>query len=157
MKKIFIWLFLAVSILIIFIPNINAGSSSVVSEGKAMGYEYSITKEGNEYTWRLGHKGNKSVFEENEENREELYNFKQAVSDMNIQFIKIFAFTSSFLILTILTRLLHTKNKLKFKEGGAIIFLLAIIALGNTLVASTELDLSIDDARYFYYRLNELK
>ncbi|WP_268875999.1 hypothetical protein [Gottfriedia luciferensis] len=35
MKKIFIWLFLAVSILIIPIPNVDAGSSSVVSEEKA--------------------------------------------------------------------------------------------------------------------------
>lgn len=153
MAKRFVWLFLAILILFIIVPSVLAGSSSVISEGKAGGYKYLITREGNEYTWTLEHKGNKSVFEENEQNREELYNFKQAINDMKNQFIKVCVFILGFLIFTILTILLHTKNKLRFKDGGAIIFLLAVIAIGQAFVALSELDIAFSDARFYYYRI----
>jgi hypothetical protein len=151
--KRFVWLFLAIAILLIVAPNVLAGSSSVNREEQAGGYEYTITKEGIVYTWTVGYKGNKSVSKENEENREELIHFKYAVRDIKKQFISVWTFASGFLVLTILTILLHTKNKLRFKDGGAFIFLFAVIALGQTVVASTELNSAFSDARFYYYRL----
>ncbi|WP_152681087.1 hypothetical protein [Neobacillus vireti] len=153
MAKRLIWLFLAISILLIVAPNVLAGSSSFISEEQAGGYEYTITKEGIEYTWTVGYKGNQSVSKENEENREELNHFKHAVRDIKKQFISVWTFASGFLILTILTILLHTKNKLRFKDGGAFIFLFAVIAFGQTVVALTELDSAFSDARFYYDRL----
>ncbi|MDQ1143827.1 competence protein ComGC [Bacillus sp. SORGH_AS 510] len=153
MAKRFIWLFLAVLILLLVVPNVLAGSSSVISEGKAGGYKYLITKEGNEYTWTLEHKGNKSVFEETEENRKELNNFKQAIIDIKNQSIKVCVFIIIFFIFIVFEVLLHMKNKLRFKDGGAIIFLLAVIAIGQIFVALTELDSAFSDARFYYYRI----
>lgn len=153
----FVLLLLAISILLVVIPTVFAGSSAVFSEEKAGGYKYSISREGIDYTWTVVHKGNKSVIKETEKNSEDLNHYKQAVRDIKIHFIKIGTYASGFLILTIVTIILHAKNKLKFKNGGAIVFLFAVIALCNTFVASTELDRAYSDARYYYYLIIEQK
>ena len=152
--KILIVLSLTISTLMIVVPNVLASSSIVISGEKAGGYEYTITKEKNKYTWKIGHEENISVVEENKENREELDYYKQVVSDIRVQLIKVFLFASSFLVLAIITMLLHTKNKLRFKSGGATtIALVAIFVLTNTFVTSVDLSFSFDNAKFYYFRL----
>lgn len=151
MKGKFLIIFSAVILFSIFIvPNMFASSTFVIGDDKAGGYEYTITKEQNTFSWKIGHQGNITVIDERQDNSEDLVHFMNAVSDSKVEMIEIIISAAYFLIVVITTLILYKKNKKMLKDGGPIIAVLAGIALYKTLVTTIDLNRSLADAKFYY-------
>ena len=111
--------------------------SGIIGDGQAMGYEYTITKDKNTFSWKVGYKGAMTTIEERIDNGSELQNFMRAVSDSKVIISKLIISLSYFLIVAIISIFLYKKNRKILKNGGAIVVVLAsIIALYIAIVAS---------------------
>lgn len=58
--------------------------SGIIVDGKGMGYEYTVTKEENSFSWKVGYKGDITTIEESIDNKDELQNYMMAVSDSKL-------------------------------------------------------------------------
>ncbi|MFE7060847.1 hypothetical protein ACFVAD_01680 [Sutcliffiella sp. NPDC057660] len=124
--------------------------SGIISDGEAMGYQYSIAKEQNTFTWQVGYKGDISSIIESIDNEDDLENFMSAVSDCKVLSAKFIISASYLLIIVITAFILYRKNRKILKEGSAIITILAVIAIYTAFWSSVELSRSIQDAKYYY-------
>jgi hypothetical protein len=138
---------------IIGIPNVFASSSVVISEGKAGGYQYTVIKEQNNFSWKIGHQENIFVIKESKDNREVLERFMHAVSDLKVQLFELVISISYFVIICIITLILYKKNKQILKGNGAIIVLFAGIAIWNVFLNSMDLSTLFMDAKFYYSML----
>ena len=77
----------------------------------AMGFEYTITKEQNTFSWKVGYKGDITSIQESIENEDGLQNFMIAVSDSRVILSKLIISLSYFLIVAVLSFFLYKKNK----------------------------------------------
>ncbi|WP_071395097.1 hypothetical protein [Bacillus tuaregi] len=118
-----------------------------------MGYEYTVTKEQNTFSWKIGCKGDTSIIEENVENKDDLENFMIAVGDSKVELVELIISVSYFLIVIVTTFILYKKNRKILKGGSAIITVLAGIAMYNAFVTSFDLSSSLQDAKYYYLTL----
>jgi hypothetical protein len=103
--------------------------SGIISDGKTLGYEYTVTKEQNTFTWKVGYKGDISIIEESAANDEDLVNYMNTVNDSKLVLAKLILSVSYFLIVIIITLILYKKNRKMLKDGGVNITILAAIAI----------------------------
>ncbi|MDI2587053.1 hypothetical protein OR571_08035 [Psychrobacillus sp. NEAU-3TGS] len=57
--------------------------SGIIGDGQTLGYEYTVTKEQNKFSWKVGYKGDISIIEESAGNKEDLVNYMNAVMIVN--------------------------------------------------------------------------
>lgn len=127
--------------------------SGVIIDGKAFGYEYTITKEQKKFSWKIGYNGDVSIIEERATNEEDLVNYMNAVNDSTLTLVKLILSLSYFLIVIITTLFLYKKNRKMLKDGGVIITVLAGIAIYIAFKASFDLSGSLGVAKYYYLTL----
>ncbi|WP_313893666.1 hypothetical protein [Psychrobacillus sp.] len=151
--KFLVMLSLTILFFIIVVQNVAASSAFVIAEKKAAGYQYTVIKEQNTYTWKIGYQGNISVIQEDENNKEDLEKFMHAVGDSNLEMIKLILSTSYFLIVVLTGLILYKKNKKIHKDLALVIVVFVSIALYFILVTSLDLNSSLADAKYYYLDL----
>ncbi len=152
MKRLFLIVFSMFVIFFIFVvPNVCA--SSVIRDGKAGGYEYTITQKETTYFWKIGHQGNISVIEENENNRIPLINLMTTVNNINSKKFKLILAAAYFLIVVIITIIAYWKLKKMPKLVGIYITLLAGIALYYMVFTIVDLTTLLEDAKFYYLTL----
>lgn len=127
--------------------------SGIIGDGKAMGYEYTVTKEENSFSWKVGYKGDITTIEESIDNEDELQNFMMAVSDSKLILSKLIISLSYFLIVAVISFYLYKKNRKILKDGAIVIVLASIIALYIAIDASFDLSILLQDVKLHYLRL----
>jgi hypothetical protein len=124
--------------------------SGIISDGTAMGYEYTITREQNTFSWKVGYKGDITSIVESIDNEADLESFMIAVSDSKVLLVKLLISLTYFLIVAGTTLIFYKKNRKILKESGAIIAVLAGIAIYIALEASIDLSRTLQDAKFYY-------
>lgn len=127
--------------------------SGIIGDGKAMGYEYTVTKEDNTFSWKAGYKGDITTIEESIDNKDELQSFMTAVSDSKLILSKLIISLSYFLIVAVISFFLYKKNRKILKDGAIVIVLASIIALYIAIDASVDLSIALQDVKLQYLRL----
>ncbi len=127
--------------------------SGTIGDGKAMDYEYTVTKEENSFSWKIGYKGDITTIEESIDNKDELLNFMMAVSDSKLILSKLIISLSYFLIVVVFSFFLYKKNRKLLKDGAIVIVLASIIALYIAIDASVDLSNALQDVKLHYLRL----
>ncbi|MCM3094352.1 MULTISPECIES: geobacillin-26 family protein [unclassified Cytobacillus] len=154
MKEKFLVMFsMLILLFIVVVPIVFASSPFVIGEEKAGGYQYTVIKEQNSFTWKIGHQGNISTIVENMDNKEDLEHFRTAVEDVNMDIFEIILSASYFLIVVITTLIFYKKTKQIPKSSGAIIAILAGIAVYYTIENSINLNTALQDAKFYYSML----
>ena len=115
-----------------------------------MGYEYTVLKEQNKFSWKVGYKGDISIIEESDANEDDLVNYMNAVNDSKLVLVKLILSVSYLLIVIITTLILYKKNRKMLKGGGVIITMLSGIAIYIAFKASFDLISLLQDAKYYY-------
>lgn len=57
--------------------------SGIIGDEQSLGYEYTVLKEQNKFSWKVGYKGDISIIQESDSNREDLENYMNAVNESN--------------------------------------------------------------------------
>lgn len=127
--------------------------AGIIGDGKAIGYEYTVIKEEDSISWKVGYKGDITIIEENIYNKDELQNFMMAVSDSKLILSKLVISLSYFLIVAVISFFLYMKNRKILKEGAIVIVLASIIALSIAFDASVDLSNALQDVNLYYLRL----
>lgn len=127
--------------------------SGVISEGKALGYEYSISKGQDSLSWRIGYKGESMAIKESTNNEDDLGNFMTAVNDSSVYLVKLIIALSYIVIVTITTLILYKKNRKLLKNSIGVIILVAIIAMYISVDTSFDLNKTLKDTQYYYLLL----
>lgn len=126
----------------------------VIGDGKAFGYEYTVTKEqNNKFSWKIGYKGDISIIEESNANEEDLISYMYAVNDSKLVLVKLITSVSYFLIVIIIVFILFKKNRKVLKDSGIIISIFAGIAIYIAFQASFDLISLLQDTKYYYLTL----
>lgn len=125
----------------------------IISDGKVMGYEYTITKEDNTFSWKVGYKGDITTIEESIDNKDELQSFMTAVSDSKLMYSKLIISLSYFLIVAVISFFLYKKNRKILKDGAIVLVLASIISLYIAIDASVDLSIALQDVKLQYLRL----
>lgn len=151
MKEKFLVIFSTVITFFIFlVANVSASSPFVIGKEKAGSYQYTVIKEENNFTWKIGHRDKVTTIQENKDNTEDLEHFRTAVMDINRKIFEIILSASYFLIVVLIALIFYKKNKQILKRDGAIIAILAGIALYITFTTSIELNAAFQDAKFYY-------
>ena len=124
--------------------------SGIIGDGKTLGYEYTVTKEQNNFSWNVGYKGDISIVEEDTTNSDDLVNYMNAVNDSKMVLVKLIVSVSYLFIVIIITLILYKKNRKTLKDVGLIITILAGIAIYIAFKASFDLSSSLQNAKYYY-------
>ncbi|WP_235190068.1 hypothetical protein [Bacillus gaemokensis] len=70
----------------ILIPSSKTlANEEIISKQEAANYYYSVKKEHNNYTWKIGHKSSNSIIKESKENKLDLENFRNVVNKLSQQ------------------------------------------------------------------------
>ena len=125
----------------------------IIAEGKTLGYEYTVTKEQNKTSWKIGYKGDISIIEEDTTNENDLRSYMTAVSDSKIELVKLIVSVSYFLIVIITMLITYKKNRKMLKDSVVIITVFAGIAVYFAFNASIDLSSLLRDAKYYYLTL----
>jgi hypothetical protein len=152
-EKLLVMLSMFILLFIVVVPIVFASSPFVIGVEKAGGYQYTVIKEQNTFTWKIGDRDNISTVVENKDNNEELESFRIAVEEINMERYKIIISTSYFIIVVVTTLFIYKKNKQIPKGSGAIISIFAGIALYYTIVNSINLNTAMQDAKFYYLML----
>lgn len=134
----------------VVVPIVFASSPFVIGEEKAGGYQYTVIKEQNTFTWKIGYQYNLYTIEENKDNTKELELYRIAVEDINMYIFKLIISASYIFIVLLLSFILYKKNKQLLKSSGAIIVIFSGIALYFTTINFIELNTAFQDAKYYY-------
>ena len=128
--------------------------SGIIGDGRALGYEYTVTKEQTTISWEVGYKGATTVIEENAKNKSDLEKFMIAVNDSKSKFVTLILSVSYLLIVVIATLVLYKKKSEMIKEGGLII-LIAAAGISIYIAFNASLDLSslLRVTNYYYWTL----
>ncbi|MBM7553940.1 hypothetical protein [Thalassobacillus pellis] len=124
--------------------------SGIISDGKAMGYEYTITKEQSTISWKIGYKRNTTIIKENTENEKDLEKFMIAVGDSQSELVELMITLSYFFIVALTTLFLYKKNRNMLRGSGVIITVFVGFAIYNAVTTSFDLSSSLHDAKYYY-------
>lgn len=129
------------------------GYLGIIVDDKVMGYEYTVTKEENSLSWKVGYKGDITTIEESIDNKDELQNFMMAVSDSKMILSKLIISLSYFLIVAVISFLLYKKNRKTLKDSAIVVVLASMIALYIAIDASYDLSIALQDIKLHYLRL----
>ncbi len=124
--------------------------SESIGDEQSLGYEYTVLKEQNKFSWKVGYKGDISIIEESAANQDDLVNFMNAVNDSKLVFAKLIISVSYLLIIIITTLILYKKNRKMLKDSGVVITMLSGIAIYIAFKASFDLISLLQDAKYYY-------
>lgn len=124
--------------------------TGIVVDGKSFGYEYSVIKEQNKFTWKLGYKGDTFLIEENATNQDNLLNYMNAINDSKLVFTKLIISVSFLLIVIIIGFIRYKNNRKVFKEGNVVITILIVITIYITFKESLELSNLLQDVKYYH-------
>ncbi|MEK4424596.1 hypothetical protein [Solibacillus sp. FSL K6-1523] len=127
--------------------------SGIISERKVIGYEYTVIKEENSYSWKIGYKGDITTIEESIDNEDELGNFMMAVNDSKLKLSKLVTWLTYFLIVAVISFYLYKKDRKTLKDGAIVIVLAIIISLYISIDASIDLSTLLKDVKLYYLRL----
>lgn len=127
--------------------------SGIIGHGKALGYEYTVTKEQDKFSWEIGYKGDITVIEETAENKSYLESFMVAVNDSRSKFTTLIIVVSYLLIVVITILVLYKKKREMLKDGSLIIIGLAGIALFIALDTAFDLNGLWQEANFRYLKL----
>ncbi|MFK9091467.1 hypothetical protein [Bacillus salipaludis] len=137
-------------------PGSAQASSDIIRDGKAGGYEYTITLgEGPSYSWKIGRQGKIVVVEENSEKVVDLTEFMDAVNHIHLEKFKLISYTVYLMIIFITTLFIYFYNKKMLKSGGFIMVLFTAYALYLIIGAAVDLNRALDDARFYYLTLKQ--
>ena len=119
-----------------------------------MGYDYSVIKEGQSFSWKIGYKGDITTIEQDTTNEVNLQNFMKTVGDSRVLLSKLIVSLAYFLFVLLMSLFLFKRNKKIFHNGGVVIVVLAsMIAIFYSIEAYTELNTAIRDTKLYYSRL----
>lgn len=124
--------------------------SEIIGNEESLGYEYTVTKEQNKFSWKVGYKQDISVIEESAANTEDLSNFMDAVVGSKVAFIKLILSLVYILIVLITTVIVYKKNKKILKDAVVILTLFAGVAIINAFNVWLELSNLLKDAKYYF-------
>lgn len=124
--------------------------SGIISHEQSLGYEYTVSKEQNKFSWKVGYKGYLSTIEEGDANRDDLVKYMNAVNDSKLVLAKLILSVSYLLIIFITTLVLYKKNRKILKDSGVVITILSGIALYITFKSSFDLIRLLQDTKYYY-------
>ncbi|MER1957232.1 MAG: hypothetical protein ABS942_07625 [Solibacillus sp.] len=127
--------------------------NGVIGEGKVFNYAYSVTKEQNNMTWRVGYKGDTAIIEESPTNRDDLVNYMNAVNDSELEFVKLIVALAYIVFISILSLILYKKNRKMLKDGSLITAALTGIAVYFAFKAAFDLSGFLQDVDYYYWSL----
>ena len=127
--------------------------SGIISQGKAFGYEYTVTKEGDLFSWEIRYKEDKTTIEENIDNVDELENFMTTVNESILSLSKLIISLTYLLIVAVISFYLYKKHRKLFKDGAIVIVLAIIISLSIAIDAYFDLSVLLQDIKLYYFRL----
>lgn len=127
--------------------------SGFISNRKVIGYEYTVTKEENSYSWKIGYKGEYTIIEESIDNEDDLGNFMMAVNDSKLKISKLVLWLTYFLIVAVISFYLYKKDRKTLKDGSIVIVLAIIISLYISIDAFIDLNILLKDVKLYYLRL----
>lgn len=127
--------------------------SGIIVEDKVIGYEYTVTKEGNSFSWKVGYKGDITTIEESIDNEVELQSYMMAVGDVKLILSKLIIWLSYFIIAAVISLFLYKKNRKILKDGAIVVVLASIIAIYIAIDASFDLSFALQDIKIHYLRL----
>ncbi|WP_175991459.1 hypothetical protein [Bacillus sp. Marseille-Q1617] len=147
---------LTIVLIMVLVPHSAAGKESVIASQKAGGYQYTVIKEENTYTWKIAHRGKQTVMEENKENGEQLEQYRLSVEDINSDIVELLISAGYFFIVIISVLIVLKKNKQILKNSHLIIIAsFAGIALYNSMITFIDLNNALKDANYYYTLLTQ--
>ncbi|WP_163102792.1 hypothetical protein [Peribacillus alkalitolerans] len=149
-QKILVMFSIIILCYIVVAPFVSAFSPFVIGERKAVGYQYTVIKEQNTFTWKIGYQDNISTIAENKDNIKALELFRNAVEEINMKILKIIIAASYLLIVGLITIILYKKNKQVLKGSSAIIAIFAGIAFYYTIENSIELNAAFQNVKFYY-------
>ena len=124
--------------------------SGIIGDEQSLGYEYTVLKEQNKFSWKVGYKGDISIIEESAANQDDLVNYMNAVNDSKLVLAKLIISVSYLLIIIITTLILYKKNRKMLKDSGVVITMLSGIAIYIAFKASFDLISLLQDTKYYY-------
>lgn len=124
--------------------------SGIISDEQSFGYEYTVLKEQNNFSWKVGYKGDISIIEESTANQDDLVNYMNAVNDSKLVAVKLITSVSYLLIIIITTLILYKKNRKILKDSAIVITMLAGIALYIAFKASFDLSSLLQNVKSYY-------
>ncbi|MEK4486088.1 hypothetical protein MHH81_10930 [Psychrobacillus sp. FSL H8-0484] len=124
--------------------------SGIIGDEQSLGYEYTVLKEQNKFSWKVGYKGDISIIEESAANQDDLVNYMNAVNDSKLVLAKLIISVSYLLIIIITTLILYKKNRKMLKDSGVVITMLSGIAIYIAFKASFDLISLLQNTKYYY-------
>lgn len=127
--------------------------SGIIGDGQSLGYKYTVIKEQNKFSWKVGYKGDMSIIQQSSANEDDLVNYMNAVNDSKLVLVKLIVTVSYLLIIIITTLILYKKRRKILKDSGVVITVLAGIAIYIAFKASFDLIGLLQDTKYYYLTL----
>jgi hypothetical protein len=124
--------------------------TGIIGDEQSLGYEYTVLKEQNKFSWKVGYKGDISIIEESDANRNDLVNYMNAVNDSKLVLAKLILSVSYLIIIIITTLILYKKNRKMLKGSGVVITMLSGIAIYIAFKSSFDLIRLLQDTKYYY-------
>ncbi|MCM3722918.1 hypothetical protein [Solibacillus isronensis] len=124
--------------------------SGIIGDEQSFGYEYTVLKEQNKFSWKVGYKGDISIIQESDSNREDLENYMNAVNESKLVLAKLILSVLYLLIIIITTLILYKKNRKMLKDSGVVTTMLSGIAIYIAFKSSFELIRLLQDTKYYY-------
>jgi len=125
----------------------------IIGEGKSLGFEYTVFKEKDSFSWRIGYKRDRTTIIESNNNIDDLHLFMNAVGDSKINLATLIISLCYFLFVLAISFFLYKKYRKTLKESTFIIIVSSVIALFIAVDASFDLHIALQDAKLFYTRL----
>lgn len=124
--------------------------SGIIGDEQSLGYEYTVLKEQNKFSWKVGYKGDISIIQESDSNREDLENYMNAVNESKLVLAKLILSVLYLLIIIITTLILYKKNRKMLKDSGVLTTMLSGIAIYIAFKSSFELIRLLQDTKHYY-------
>ena len=127
--------------------------SGIISNEKALGYEYTVTKENNINTWVVRHDEDYTIIEETIDNNEDLQYFMYSVNDSHDGLATLIVWVSYFLFIIVLSYFLYKKGRKNVKYYAVIIVFFMAISMYLVVNAFFELTTAYQTMKHYYFTL----
>lgn len=149
-------LLVLITMLFTLLPvHIFAVAPFVIGEGEAGGYQYTIIKGENAFTWKIGYQDRMVTIDENEGNRDHLERFRTAVNDLGSNRFGLILSISYLIIVGITTLVFYKKTKHIPWVSRLVIACLAGGAVYYAVTSFIGLQAAIEDVGYYYVSLTD--
>ncbi|MHA7136549.1 geobacillin-26 family protein [Rossellomorea arthrocnemi] len=135
--------------------HIYAAAPFVIGEGDAGGYQYTVIKGENEFTWKIGYQDHEVTIDENEENQAHLDRFRTAVNDLGSHTFGLILAISYLIIVGTTSLVFYKKTKHIPRLSGMIIACLALGAVYYAITSFIGMQAAIEDVGYYYVSLTD--